>query len=1330
MDNNFNNQDNLNKQEQTDYYNNDSYYSNDNYDNNYSDTTYEEKEKKNGIWWKILLAVLILLIIILLLLKFCSGDGKSKDEKYTELTNRICKAAETYVMNNPNLLDRTEPGKSAIIKFKALADANLIEAQIENPYYSGGLFSNSKEDKYYSLDASVRLTVLGDGTLNCEMVDNSKDVTPPDLRLNGDTTITLAVGTDFEDPGYTATDDYDGDITDKVVVSGTAPNDKAGEYELTYTVSDSAGNTTTKKRKIIYEEFGDLDITLGSVLDGVTPMITLKGSNPYCMVKGTKYVEPGAVATDNVDGNISDKIVVTNNVTGNLMGAFRVIYKVEDSSGNEAIAYRAVIVTTECPEEKPETAINNAPTISLIGKTAVTVSRGTQYIDLGATAYDKEDGDLTSKIVTDTSAVNTNQDGIYKVIYRVTDSGGKTSTATRTVTVKSSTASNPVVRFTEDKNNIQVVVGEGNDNLLTPPKAVNENGVQVAVTTKIEDYTTKEVLSKIDWTAVGKYRVIYTAIHGNGSLKQTKSIVVTVIEDTAQIGGKDAINVPVRTENCNINEADLIKGGVTFTSKSNQTPIVTVDDKEGKACKIGTYEVNVTAKVGVKETTKKITVYVVNGEGEDGVKDAPSKVTITGNTANPTNVYNTNGVWVGGDVTGITLLFSSTPAANTEIAHFEVSTNCSDVSEKVAKLTPTTGMLSWTKEGKSSVCIRAVTTTGIAGPWSNPVNLYIDRTGPSVQFTHDWVDDENSWYNTPSLTLTYSAADSESGLSHFEYTYDDVKAKKAEDIVTYNEATGSLTVNENTEPTRSKLFVYVRAVDKAGNKGAWTTQPAYANMDTVKPNAPGLTVVGNNTSVVKIETAFTDGQSVRPSGFGKLIYTIDDGQELEEYSTVITMPENSTENSVTRNVKVWAVDKAGNKSDVYSSESVTIASGIKVTGVDLTNNGTKIESGASCSTSTIHPQSTFTLVATPIPSNASLKDVVWSVADANIATIDENGKVIAKNVGVTVITAKIGDVSTSCTLNVVAQITSGGGSSSGSSGGGGASSGSGSSSSSNTNKIKEIYSVFNPTTGKTAIYDSLSDAEKAAQSISTSMDTRDSLQDRTITINKATSVNGKITKTEVASKIVVTQSSQGAQIRKDSYESGSSTPSKTTSTTINGSGTKTTVKNNKTGKTTTTNKTSSGKTSSSKPGGCFLKGTMVKTKDGYKEIDKIEIGDIVLSYNEELRKNEYKKVTKLYIHENSNEILYELKINGEILKVTSVHRIYVKSKNSDIYAWKAASEIKVNDYVMDSNGNAHEITEINYYNIKQTVYNIEVEDNHNYYVSRDNILVHNRKSIN
>lgn len=1403
LNNNMNDMQNI---EQNDYYNNDSYYTNNNYDDNYSDTTYEEKEKKNGIWWKILLVILIILIIIFLLLKFCgSGGKKSKDVLYTELTTRICTAAETYVMNNPSVLDRTEPGKSAVIKFKTLADANLIEAQIANPYYDGGLFSSGKQPKYYSMDNSVRLSVLNDGTLNCEMVDNANDVTAPELRLNGDVEITLALGTDFEDPGYSATDDYDGDITDKVVRSGNVDSKKAGTYELTYTVQDSAGNVTTKKRKVIYEEYADIEITLGSILDGVTPQISLKGSNPYCMVKGTQYVEPGAVATDNVDGNITDRIAVTNKVTGNLMGSFRVVYKVEDSSGNEAIAYRAVIVTTSCPtENESNKTVNTAPTITLVGKTSVTVNIGTNYIDLGATAYDKEDGDITSRIVTDTTVVNTNAAGIYKVIYRVTDSGGLTSTATRTVTVKQAVSSNPVVRFTEDKKNVEVLVGKGSDSLIKAPKAVNENGVAVSVSTRIEDYATKEAVGSIDWNKAGKYRVIYTAVHGNGTLKQTKTIVVTILEDKVTIGGKDAINVILRSDNCDINEADLVKGGVTFTAPSNKTPIVTLTGNEGKACKIGTYEVIVGAKIDGGDAVKKsITVYVVNGTPEPAPVGAPSKVIITGNTANPSNVYNTNNVWVGGAVTGITISFSSTPVSGSEIAHFEWSSDCKTSGGKISKLSSTTGTLSWTESGSASVCIRAVTTTNVAGPWSNPVKLLIDRTGPKVEFTHDWVDDINAWHNTPTLTVEYKATDSESGLDHFEYTYDDVKGKKAEDIVTYNEATGKLTVSEDTEPTRKELFVYVRAVDKAGNKGEWTTKPAYTNIDTVKPNAPELTVIGDNTPIVKIQAKFTDGNSVRPSGFGKLIYTLDDGAEHEEFQDLITLPENDTNANVAKYVKVWAVDKAGNKSNNFSAKNVVIAPGVKVTGVQLKNGSSKIEAGASCSKSKVYPKGTFTLTATPIPSNASLKEVVWSVADANIATIDENGNVVAKNVGVTVITAKIGTVSTSCTLNVVAQIdtsinsgeSSGGGNSSGPgkptglpetagcssglvknnvgecvpywptsscagicdsrsqtcvagsggnyhcdkktsssstasqpSGGNGSGNGGSSDGTVSANYSGTVYLVYNPVTRENKYYSTKAAAEKAAQAVSASLPDRGegsySGSNREIIVSQATMKDGKASGFTKVSSVTVNGTSQGSVVQKNTYDKGNTTTPKTTTTTTSSSkGTTTVVKNNKMNTTVTTTKTASGTTS--KVTHCFLAGTKVLTQKGYTDIDKINIGDLVLSYNEFTKENEYKRVTTTFKHSNVEDVIYSMIINSNLVEASSQHRFYVKK--GDSYEWIAAKELKVGDEVMDSKGNYYPITNITSKAIVENLYNIEVEDNHNYYVTTSEILVHNRK---
>lgn len=1047
MNNNLNNNNMNGTQniEQNDYYNNDSYYTNNNYDNNYSDTTYEEKEKKNGTWWKILLAILIILIIIFLLLKFCgSGNKKSNDELYAELTAKICTAAETYVANNPTVLDRTIPGRTAVIKFQALSDSNLIDAQIENPYYDGGLFRKETQPKYYSMDNSVRLMVMNDGDLSCELVDNANDVTAPELRLNGDAEITLAVGTEFEDPGYAATDDYDGDITSKVVISGNVDSTKAGKYELIYTVQDSAGNVTSKSRKIIYEEYADIDITLGSVYDGVTPQISLKGSNPYCMVKGTKYIEPGAIATDNVDGNITDRIAVTNKVTGNLMGSFRVVYKVEDSSGNQAIAYRAVIVTTECPEEKePENVVNNRPTLTLVGKSAVTINKGTEYIDLGATAYDKEDGDITSNIITDATGVNVNSAGIYKVIYRVTDSGGLTATITRTVTVKETVVGNPVVRFTETKKNVEVLVGEGNNSLITAPKAVNENGVPVSVTTKIEDYVTKKSVTSIDWSKEGKYRVIYTAIHGNGVLKQTKNITVTITNGTVTIGGKDAINVNLRSENCNITEADLIKGGVTFETKGSSTPIVEITNGNNIACAIGTYEIEVSARVNSGPiSTKKIKIFVVNSGEEVVNPNAPGKVIVTYNSSNTSNVYNTNGVWVGGAVSGIELRFQAALPANSGISYFEWSSDCNVVEGKLSKTGDNTGAMTWPREGKNAVCIRAVSVAGIEGPWSNPVKLYIDRTGPKIEFTHTWADGKDDWHNSPTLTLSYKANDSESGLSHFEYTYDDVKAKKAEEIVTYEEATGNLIVGENTEPTRPELFVYVRAVDKTGNKGEWTVNPAYANIDTIKPNAPTIAVSGNNTAVVKITASATDnvnGITNRNSGIGKFEYDLVDSlNNIKDYyvtatidadnklkgTGIFTVPTNGTNSDQVFTVKVWALDKAGNKSEQSADENITLKPGKTVESVKLKNGDKEINEGEACQTSTLYVGKNITLTATPVPIDALEKEVIWKVKDATIAVIDENGKITAKKSGKTEVTAKIGEAEKTCVLTVKSEAIS------------------------------------------------------------------------------------------------------------------------------------------------------------------------------------------------------------------------------------------------------------------------------------------------------------------
>ncbi len=80
----------------------------------------------------------------------------------------------------------------------------------------------------------------------------SKDITPPVIHLNGADIIKLNKGDIFIDPGASASDDKDGDISSKITRKpATIDTSAAGEHEIIYTVYDKAGNIATAKRKVI-----------------------------------------------------------------------------------------------------------------------------------------------------------------------------------------------------------------------------------------------------------------------------------------------------------------------------------------------------------------------------------------------------------------------------------------------------------------------------------------------------------------------------------------------------------------------------------------------------------------------------------------------------------------------------------------------------------------------------------------------------------------------------------------------------------------------------------------------------------------------------------------------------------------------------------------------------------------------------------------------------------------------------------------------------------------------------------------------------------------------
>lgn len=91
--------------------------------------------------------------------------------------------------------------------------------------------------KYFKKSAKAIRTI--------KVVDNIN----PEIKLKGGN-VSLYVGEKYNEPGYTASDNYDGDITKNVVISNNIDASKEGKYEVIYYVSDSSGNKAEIKRTV------------------------------------------------------------------------------------------------------------------------------------------------------------------------------------------------------------------------------------------------------------------------------------------------------------------------------------------------------------------------------------------------------------------------------------------------------------------------------------------------------------------------------------------------------------------------------------------------------------------------------------------------------------------------------------------------------------------------------------------------------------------------------------------------------------------------------------------------------------------------------------------------------------------------------------------------------------------------------------------------------------------------------------------------------------------------------------------------------------------------
>lgn len=135
-------------------------------------------------------------------------------------------------------------------------------------------------------------------TVTINLIVDMTDTEAPVITLLGASSIEIPIGATFTDPGATANDNVDGNITSNIVVTGSVNTLQPGVYTLKYNVSDAAGNAATEVSRTVTVTFDDGLLTNGDFQNGPTGWIgngldvREEGGNKYSFSNVTSAGNP------------------------------------------------------------------------------------------------------------------------------------------------------------------------------------------------------------------------------------------------------------------------------------------------------------------------------------------------------------------------------------------------------------------------------------------------------------------------------------------------------------------------------------------------------------------------------------------------------------------------------------------------------------------------------------------------------------------------------------------------------------------------------------------------------------------------------------------------------------------------------------------------------------------------------------------------------------------------------------------------------------------------------------------------------------------------------
>lgn len=142
----------------------------------------------------------------------------------------------------------------------SLKGEKIMEVQVKRPFQDPGVNAKYHLRDYKNdvrITSNLNLNRIGDYTIVYEwknkVVERTVKVVDkkaPVLQLKGNNPLRMFENENYQEAGYKAIDDYDGDITSKVKIKNNINTKKQGKYNIIYSIEDKNGNQSTVKRQV------------------------------------------------------------------------------------------------------------------------------------------------------------------------------------------------------------------------------------------------------------------------------------------------------------------------------------------------------------------------------------------------------------------------------------------------------------------------------------------------------------------------------------------------------------------------------------------------------------------------------------------------------------------------------------------------------------------------------------------------------------------------------------------------------------------------------------------------------------------------------------------------------------------------------------------------------------------------------------------------------------------------------------------------------------------------------------------------------------------------